>query len=112
MGFCHVPSPAGYFFSFSFYLVCCVWGLLSVGWMVVVPLSYGDCSLWVCLDQWLVKVFWLGEFMSMFCWMELDRFSLEGNAVSSREFWGVYSFVWLWTVHLLMFRVMFALLEN
>ena len=95
MGFCQVPLPDGYFFSFSFCLVCCVWGLLSVGWMVVVPFSYGDCSLWVGLDQWLVKVFWLGEFVSVFCWMELDLFSLKRNAVSSREF-GVYmGFVWL-----------------
>lgn len=78
--FCHVPSLAGYFFSFSFCLVCCVWGLLSVGWMIVAPLSYGDCSLGVGLDQWLVKIFWLGEFVSVFCWMELDLFSLEGNA--------------------------------
>ena len=92
MRFCHVLSPAESFFSFSFCLVYCVWGLLSAGWVVVVPLSYGDCSLWVGLDQWLVKVFWLGEFMSVFCWMELDLFSLEGNAVSSREFWGVYGF--------------------
>jgi len=92
VGFCHVLSSAESFFSFSFCLVYCVWGLLSAGWVVVVPLSYGDCSLWVSLDQWLVKVSWLGELTSVFCWMELDLFSLEGNAVSSREFWGVYGF--------------------
>ena len=28
--------------------------------------------------------------MSVFCWVELDLFSLECNEVSSNEFWGVY----------------------
>ena len=28
----------------------------------------------------------------MLCWVELDLFSLEGNEVSSIEFWGVYGF--------------------
>ena len=28
----------------------------------------------------------------MFWWVELDLFSLEGNEVSSIEFWGVYGF--------------------
>ena len=44
------------------------------------------------LDQWLVKVSWLGELMSVFWWLELDLFSLECNEVSSSEFWGVYGF--------------------
>ena len=29
------------------------------------------------LDQWLVKVTWLGKLMSVFWWLELDLFSLE-----------------------------------
>ena len=40
------------------------------------------------LDQWLVKVSWLGELMSVFWWLELDLFSLECNEVSSSEFCG------------------------
>ena len=28
----------------------------------------------------------------MFCWVELDLFSLECNEVSSSEFWGIYGF--------------------
>ena len=44
------------------------------------------------LDQWLVKVSCLGELVSVFLWMELDLISLEGNAVSSSEFWGVCGF--------------------
>ena len=28
----------------------------------------------------------------MFCWVELDLFSLECNDMSCSEFWGVYGF--------------------
>ena len=90
--FNHVPSPAGYFSAFSFCLDCCVWGLLSSGRNVVVPFNCGVCSLWVCLDQWLVKVFSLGELVSVFWWVELDLVTMEGNAVSSSTFWGVCCF--------------------
>ena len=41
---------------------------------------------------WLVKVSWLGEFASVFWWVELDLFSLKCNEGSSSEFWGVYGF--------------------
>ena len=44
------------------------------------------------LDEWLVKVSWLGELASVFWWVELDLFSLECSEVSSSEFWGVYWF--------------------
>ena len=46
----------------------------------------GDSSLWVVLDEWLVKVSWLGKCVSVFWWVELDFFSLECNEVSSSEF--------------------------
>ena len=39
--------------------------------------------------------------------MELTLVSLESNAVSSSEFWGVYGFLWLWVVCLLLFRIVF-----
>ena len=42
-------------------------------------------SLWVGLDGWLVKVFWLGKLVSVFWWVDLDFFSLECNEVSSNE---------------------------
>ena len=42
--------------------------------------------LWVGLDEWLVKVSWLGKLVSVFWWVELDLFSLEWNEVSSSEF--------------------------
>ena len=58
----------------------------------MVPLYCGASSLWVELDEWLVKVSWLGEFASVFWWVELDLFSLECNDVSCSEFWGVYGF--------------------
>jgi len=78
--------------SLAFHSVCCVCGLLSSGWRVVVPLSCGVCSLWVGLDQWLVKISRLGELVCVFWLMELDFISLEGSAVSSREFWGICEF--------------------
>ena len=38
------------------------------------------------LDDWLVKVSWLGKLASVFWCVELDFFSLECNEVSSSEF--------------------------
>ena len=69
-----------------------VWGLFSAGWRALVPLNYEVCSSWVGLDQWLVKVSWLGELASVFWWVELGLFSLECNEVSRSEFWSVYGF--------------------
>ena len=34
------------------------------------------------LDEWLVKVSWLGKLVSVFWWVELDLFSLECPVVS------------------------------
>ena len=44
------------------------------------------------LDQWLVKVSWLEEIVSVFQWVELHLFSLQCNEESSSEFWGVCGF--------------------
>ena len=44
------------------------------------------------MDEWLVKVFWLGKLVSVFWWVELDLFSLECNEVSSSVSWGVCGF--------------------
>ena len=52
----------------------------------VAPLYGGGSSLWVGLDEWLVKVSWLGKLALVFWWVELDLFSLECNDVSSSEF--------------------------
>ena len=71
---------------FSFCLACCVWGALSVVWKVVVPLNCGVCSLWVGLDQQLVKVSWVGEPVSVFWWLELDLFSPECHEMFSSSF--------------------------
>ena len=38
------------------------------------------------LDDWLVKVSWLGKLVSVFWCVELDFFSLECNGVSSKSF--------------------------
>ena len=40
----------------------------------------------VGLDNWLVKVSWLGKLVSVFWCMELNFFSLECNGVPSNEF--------------------------
>ena len=53
---------------------------------MVVPLSCGGSSLWVGLDGWLVKIFWLGKLVSVFWWVKLDFFFLECNEVSSDKF--------------------------
>ena len=86
VGFYHIPLPAEYFSTFSSWLGCCVWGALFVFWKFVAPLYCGGPSLWVGLDEWLVKVSWLGELALVFSWLELDLFSLECNEVSSSEF--------------------------
>ena len=38
------------------------------------------------LDEWLVKVSWIGKIALVFWQVELDLFSLEFNEVSSSEF--------------------------
>ena len=86
MGIFHVPLPVGYFSAFSSCLDCCIWSELSVFWWSVVPFHCGDFTQWVGLDDWLVKVSWLGKLVSVFWCMELDFFSLECNGVSGSEF--------------------------
>ena len=46
----------------------------------------GCSSLWVGLDEWLVKVSWLRKLALVFWWVELGLFSLECNEVSGSEF--------------------------
>ena len=45
-----------------------------------------EVPLWVGLDEWFVKVSWLGKLASTFWWVELELFSLECNEGSSSEF--------------------------
>ena len=59
------------------------------------------------VDQFLVKVSWLGKLALVFLWVELDLFSLECNEVFNSEFWGVYGFGMLWEACILMFRAVF-----
>ena len=65
---------------------CSIWSGLSLFWWSVVPFYCGGFSQWVGLDDWLVKVSWLGKLVSVFWCMELDFFSMECNGVSSSEF--------------------------
>ena len=43
----------------------------------MVPFYCGGFTQWVGLDDWLVKVSWLGKPVSVFWCVELDFFSLE-----------------------------------
>ena len=52
----------------------------------MVPFYGRGFSQWVGLDDWLVKVSWLGKVVLVFRCVELDLFSLECNGVSSGEF--------------------------
>ena len=92
---------------------CSICSDLSVFWWSVVPFYCGGFSQWVGLDDWLVKVSWLGKLVSVFWCMELEFFSLECNRVSSSEFWdGSMCLVWLWAVYIDAQGYAPALLEN
>ena len=69
-------------------LIYCVWNLLSAGCRVVGLPNCGVCPRWVGLD--LVKLSWLGGFVPVLWWMELDLVSLKGSAMSSSVSWGDY----------------------
>jgi len=86
VGFYHVPLPVEYFSVFLSCLGSCVWGDFSVEWKFVIPLYCGVSSLWMWLNEWLIKVSWLGKLASVFWCVELDLFSLEFNEVSNNEF--------------------------
>ena len=86
MGIFHVLLLVGYFSAFSSCLDCCVWSGLSVFWRSEVPFYCGGFTQWVGLDDWFVKVSWLGKLASVFWCVELDFFSLECNGVPSDEF--------------------------
>ena len=58
----------------------------------MVPLYCGGSSLWVGLNECLVKVSWLGKLALVFWWVELGLFSLERNEMFSSEFLHVYVF--------------------
>ena len=47
---------------------------------------YGGSWLWVGLDVWLVKVFWLGKLVSVLWWVVLDFFFLGCKEVFSNKF--------------------------
>ena len=73
----------------------------------------GGSSLWVGLDEWLVKVSWLGKLALVFWWVELDFFSLGCNKVPNREFWDVYGFdVTLGSLYIKALGYVPVLLEN
>ena len=45
-----------------------------------------EVPLWEGLDEWSVKVSWLGKLASVCWWVKPDLFSLECNEVSNSEF--------------------------
>ena len=84
----HVPSSAACFFVFLFCLIHYVCHLLSAGSKTVVPLICDVFPPWVGLDP--VRLFWLGELVPVFLWMELYFVFLKGSAMSSSEFGGFW----------------------
>ena len=85
VGIYPVPLPAGY----SSVSSSCLYAVFGVAFLysgsLWSSLYCGVSLLWVGLEQWLVKVSWLGKLVSVFWWMELDFFSLEYNEMSSTE---------------------------
>ena len=61
------------------------------------------------LDQWLVKVSWLGELESVFWWVELHLFSLSAMKRPVVCFGVSIGLAWLWAACLLMLRAVFLL---
>ena len=83
VSFYHVPLPAEYFSAFFFRLLCL--GALPAGWNLVFSLHCGDCSLWVGLVKWLVKVSFLGNlclYYSVWIWISSLWNSMKCPVVS------------------------------
>ena len=85
MGIYPVSLPAGYSLSLHVVYITAFGVAFLYSGSLWSSFYCGVSSLWVGLYQWLVKVSWLGKFVSEFWWLELDFFSLECNEVSSNE---------------------------
>ena len=83
VGISPIPLPAGIPLSLHLGYIAAFGVAFLYSGNLWSSLYYGVSSLWVGLYQWLVKVSWLGKLVSVFWWVELDFFSLEGNDVSS-----------------------------
>ena len=59
------------------------------------------------LNEWLVKVSWLGKLASVFWWVVLDLFSWSAMKYLVVSFEVVMDLVLLFAACILMFRVMF-----
>ena len=67
------------------------WRILSITLLLYHSSSYlWILPLWLELDQFLVKVSFVGVIVPVFLCVNLDLVSLKGSAVSSSVFWGVY----------------------
>ena len=91
--------------AFSFCLVYCIWGLLSVDWKVVVPLNCGIYPPWMGLDRCSVKVLPVGDTFA--CVLVTRRILSLWRTVPSPVVCFAVSMglVWLWAARLLMCRV-------
>ena len=61
------------------------------------------------MDEWLVKVSWLGKLVLVFWWVEPDFFSLACNKVPAVSFEMSMGLVCLWAACILKLRAMFLL---
>ena len=86
--------------SFTCWVFLCpfiLFRLLCLGWPSCILAVCDSSLLWRFLPVggvgWVAcQVSWLGRFVSVFWWVELDFFSLECSEVSNSEFWDVSGF--------------------
>ena len=84
------PSSATYFSVILFSLTYCIYGLLSAGCRVIVPLAFVVCPLITEVDLGVcVASYWEGLVPALW-WVELNLFPLIGRATSYGVFWGVH----------------------
>ena len=63
----------------------------------------------VWLDEWLVKVSWLGKLASVFWWVKLDLFFCSAMKCPVVSFEVSMGLAWLWAACLLMLRAVFQI---
>ena len=85
LGIYPVPLPAEYPLSLHLVYIAVFGVAFLYSGSLWSSLYCGVSSLWVGLYGQLAKVSWLGKLVLVFCWVELEKFSLECNKVSSKE---------------------------
>ena len=92
MGIYPVPLPVGNYLPLHLVYMDVLGVAFPYSGSLWSSLYCGVFSLWVGLDEWLVKISCLEKLVSVFWWMELGFFSLECTEVSNNEFGDVSVF--------------------